>query len=100
LNSREIENIPQHQWDLLADLYNNLNKDKLPPKQARPIMKTESSQSHIGTKTQKRRDGLKIQSTTSKKGRKSSKQLIQELGSYLIDTGLNATIEKHFQPQG
>jgi len=99
ITSGDTEQILQHQWDLLADLYNNINQNKLPPKQAIPKVSSIMSQSHLGTKTQKRREMPKIQSSTPKKGRKSNKQLIQELGAYLIDSGQKATLDQHFQPQ-
>ena len=39
----------------------------------------------------------KIQSDTPKKGRKSNRQLIKELGAYLIDSGQSVRLDDHFQ---
>ena len=80
ITTGETKNIPHQQWDLLADLYNSMDKDKPATKHETPAM-SDSNQSHLGTKAQKKRDMPKIQSNTLKKGRKYTKQLIQELGT-------------------
>ena len=80
---------------LLSEVYHSINKAKHFPTLAEASSKDEG-QTQLGIRNKKHKDIPKIQSNTPKKGRKSNRQFIKELGASLIDSGQSARIDSHF----
>ena len=92
-----IECIPADQLKLFANIYMSIHPSKETAKREE-LSQQEMGKQTLGLKQYKRRDVAKIQSDTPKKARKSNRQLIKELGVYLLDSRQGARIDSRFYP--